>query len=306
MGLIDSGAAMGLVGSATLKRISARVAQFGLAVEPLPGRPRMAAGIGGEATVLGARKVPIAASPTLVGFLEVLELSSPSVPLLLPGPFLERLGCVLDYGRGTITLNCESVLFSRKGSHIYLPVLDSYGLKRLAAESPPARSSAAGTQLAAGSRPTDYDDGTFACGTSEKADRAAGEQQWAEARGIHDVRTAGRSAIVETCAASHAVDHGQCQSNHGLRRIRDPRGRDDQERQERRCDADGDQIITRTPLSISKGRIPWATTPEACTHEMMATRANATIAWFTCLQRGTRFPRTATEALDRKSLPKMT
>ena len=61
MGLLDSGAAMGLVGSATLKRISARVAQFGLAVEPLPGRPRVAAGIGGEAAVLGARKVPIAA-----------------------------------------------------------------------------------------------------------------------------------------------------------------------------------------------------------------------------------------------------
>ena len=67
-----------------------------------------------------------------------------------------------------------------------------------------------------------------------------------------------------------------------------------------------EQIITRTPLSISQGRIPWTTTPEACTHEMMATRANATIAWFTCLQCGTRFPRTVAEALDRKSLPKMT
>ena len=112
MGLIDSGAAMGLVGSATLKRIASRAAQFGLAVEPLPGRPRVAAGIGGEAAVLGARKIPIAVSPTLVGFLEVLELSSSSVPLLLPGPFLERLGCILDYGNGMITLAGEQIAFA--------------------------------------------------------------------------------------------------------------------------------------------------------------------------------------------------
>ena len=64
-----------------------------------------------------------------------------------------------------------------------------------------------------------------------------------------------------------------------------------------------DQIVNRPMLTPSKSKIPYSATPMTCGHELLASRANQTANWFTCMTCGARWPRDVREMLDKKTLP---
>ena len=93
LGVVDTAAQDGLIGSLALERLKTQLAQFGLQVK-WTGKQARAHGVGGQAKVLGIVAIPLGIAGNS-GILEATVVEG-EVPLLLPIKMLRKLRAVID------------------------------------------------------------------------------------------------------------------------------------------------------------------------------------------------------------------